>query len=166
VLIPAAAGLFGAWWGASITRKSAREAAKHVEQIQRRADIIELRAAARLLTEQLRDTNIIIKQSIESERWILPHSSAFDRTVWDTSRVALARLVDEPEWNAILRGVDTAIGFESMAIEFEGPLVIEDQSAMLKSFSNEVGQAIDLLRRYRVAGDLIQDDLGMGIRSL
>ncbi|MBN8866044.1 MAG: hypothetical protein J0H98_00675 [Solirubrobacterales bacterium] len=154
-IAPILTGSVGVWWGAKVTRKSAAEARQHQDRRAREAELIELRAAARLLDEQFSNVQIAISRSLVDQNWPRIDCTVFNESVWAENRSVLARLLDEDEWYQVTEAVRTSTERCQRGSVTEGDLMHEGQTRLIKSFHGDIEKARDVLRHHRAAGSIV-----------
>lgn len=154
-IAPMITGSVGVWWGARFTRQSAAEARQHQDRRAREGELIELRAAARLLDEQFSNVQIEISRSLVDQNWPRIDSTVFNESVWAENRSVLARLLDEDEWYQVIEAVRTSTERCPRGPATEGDLMHEGQTRLIERFHGDIEKARDVLRHHRAAGSIV-----------
>lgn len=152
------AAFAGAWYGGRVTQRTAEDSARRDRERRREDDLIAVRAAARLLREQLSITARGIRAALDDAYW---PEEVMDFAVWRAHSADLARLLDDDEWYAVLRGVEAGRRQAEFTRTFRGPTAgkIGALEPVLEGFSDDLGAAMDVLHRYLTIGMLLPPQL-------
>lgn len=160
LVVTAATGLIGALIGGRLALRASREASEADLQHRREQDAVEVRAAARLVRDDLTRTAASIRFALDDGKWI---DEQIRPTSWDAHAGTLARALRDDDWHAV-RGaiIDANHQARDLAVELSATsrgLSPEATQVVLEHRQENVEAARGVLLRYCTIGELLDQGI-------